>query len=162
MKSPPRGLACGLCGGWHLTKQNPEAWAKFNRKDQSANLHSDPKCRARERLRHRGEFARHVATIRCRDCGRAIVDWAAMLKSQELFDLALIIVFCRRDRVLASDYFAEAYASRGFSRNNPRLSAPTTMMVPMVRSIPIPNALFNSLAKTSLSAIRNTPTKMAG
>lgn len=52
--------------------------------------------------------------------------------------------------------------SRGFSKSSPRLRTPTMMMVPIVRSMPMPNASFNSLAKISRSAIRNTATTTAG
>ena len=59
-------------------------------------------------------------------------------------------------------YDAGGIVVRGFKTSKARFSAATTMMVPIVRSMPMPKALFNSPANTSRSPMRRTATITAG
>jgi len=92
-------------------------------------------------------------------------DWAG---ADEEFKRSLALdpnnatVHHRYSRSLASRYLAEGGVSRGFSTSKAIFSAPTTMMVPIVRSMPMPKAVFNSPANTSRSPIRRIATTTAG
>jgi len=72
------------------------------------------------------------------------------------------VEFARRSACLVAGVACyREYDSRGFNSSKPRFNAPTTMMVMIVRSMPMPNVDFSSAAKISRSAIRNTATTIA-